>query len=60
MKIGNKTKAILMTRSDSWTTPVMTFKSGTEEDFCLNCTNETCKGYCQAFKDFKKKNRKRK
>lgn len=36
MKIGNKSKAILMTRNDSWNTPIYNLKLGTEEEFCVN------------------------
>lgn len=63
MRIGNKSKAIFMTRSDTWTTPVYNLKLGMEEEFCVNhCPHkdEVCNGDCKECKEFRKKNSKRK
>ena len=54
IKIGNRRKAITMTRSDEWFTPLHKNNSTAIADYCLNCTKENCKGDCKELKEFMK------
>ena len=58
-KLGNTQKAILITKSDYWTTTIelRRVKKGGEEEFCLKkCPhkNEVCKGNCIELKEYLK------
>ncbi len=61
-KIGCKSRAISMTRSDTWTSTE--YKPNTSDlfaDFCVNkCPHKEipCKGDCDEMKAFRKANRK--
>lgn len=61
-RISSKRRAILMTRSDTWTTSTPNIKSDENADFCLNrCPNKEtpCDGYCIEYKQFKERSKKR-
>ena len=61
-KMGDKRRAISMTRSDTWTTVEPCIISEESADFCLNrCPHKDkpCKGDCPEMKDFRKKHKKR-